>query len=140
MQKRRVTDIIFSLHKRVSSLNYFHFRRYRILKKSSILHHQFLCQKHQNSVKNIISVKNCVKNYVSNFLKRFIFNKGKEYQNHARRQFVHNSHTLFPVFYKNNFIRTKALILAKKNPQKIRTKPGLLSYRILEQSVQASHS
>ena len=36
--------------------------------------------------------------------------------------------------YKNNFIRTKALILAKKIKNKLRTKPGLLSHRTQEQS------
>ena len=37
--------------------------------------------------------------------------------------------TLLHFFYKNNFIRTKALILAKKIKNKLRTKPGLLSHR-----------
>ena len=31
-------------------------------------------------------------------------------------------------FYKNNFIRTKALIVAKKIKNKLRTKPDLLSH------------
>ena len=33
------------------------------------------------------------------------------------------------LFYKNNFIRTKALVLAQKIKNKLRTKPGLLSRR-----------
>ena len=46
--KRRVLNIIFSLYEKVSISHYFHFCRHEI----------FLCLKYQNSVKNIISVKN----------------------------------------------------------------------------------
>ena len=42
-------------------------------------------------------------------------------------------------FYKNNFIRTKALILAKKLKNKLRTKPGFLSRRTWKRSALAKH-
>ena len=110
--KRRITDTIFSLYRRVSTLHYFHFRRYR---KSSLFHHSllFLCRKYQNSVKNIISLKSCIKYYVPNFLKRFIFTKDKNIRTKPDNT-LYITAILFPVFYKNSFIRTKSLILAKK--------------------------
>ena len=37
------------------------------------------------------------------------------------------SHSVF--FYKSNLVRTKALILAKRIKNKLRTKPSLLSHR-----------
>ena len=37
----------------------------------------FVCRKYQNSVKNTISVKNCIKYYVPNLHKRFIFTREK---------------------------------------------------------------
>ena len=40
---------------------------------------------------------------------------------------VTNEYTL--VFYRNNFIRTKALVLVKKIKNKLRTKPDLLFRR-----------
>ena len=42
-------------------------------------------------------------------------------------------------FYKNNFIRTKALILAKKLKNKLSTKPGFLSRRTWKRSALAKH-
>ena len=36
---------------------------------------------------------------------------------------------IYSFFHKNNFIRTKALILEKKIKNKLRTEPGLLSHR-----------
>ena len=57
---------------------------------------------------------------------------GNEYQNHSRRSIVHNSHTFF---IRTILYEQKALILAKKIKNKIRTKPDLLSHRTLEQTV-----
>ena len=132
MWKRPVTDI-FSLYKSASTLNYFHFRRYRILNPYCII--SFLCLKYQNSVKNIVSIKNCIKYYVPNFLKRFAFTREKNIRT-TPDDSLYITTILFSLF----FIRTiwyeqNSWFWPKKVKNKIRTKPGLLSHRILEQSV-----
>ena len=128
--KRRVTDIIFSLHQKISTLHYFHFSRYRILKQSSLLHNQFLCLKYKNSVKNIILVKNCIKYYVSNFLKRFYIYRGKNIRT-TPDDSLHITAILFTLFFIRTILQEqKALILA----QKIKIfGPVFLAHRILEQ-------
>ena len=78
----------------------------------SLFHHWFLCLKYHNSIKNIISVKNCVKYYVSHLLKRFIFTRETNI-----RTTPHDS--LYITVIHSFFIKTilyeqKALILGKK--------------------------
>ena len=41
----------------------------------------------------------------------------------------HLSCSVYSILYRNDFIKTKALILAKKCKNKLRTKPGLPAHR-----------
>ena len=84
--------------------------------------------------KKLISMdlKNCIKHYVSNFLKRFVFTGEKNIRT-TPDDSLYITAILFSLF----FIRTILYELdfgPKKVETKIRTKPGLLFHRILEQS------
>ena len=80
-----------------------------------------------------MDLKNCIKHYVSNFLKRFVFTGEKNI-----RTTPDDSLYITAIPFSLFFIRTilkeqKALILAQKIKNKIRAKPVFLSHRILEQ-------
>ena len=82
--------------------------------------------KYQNSVPNVISVKNGITHYVSNLLRRFIFAR----ETNTRTAPDDNLYiTVIHAFFykKKHFIRTKTLILAttKKNEKLNKNKARL---------------
>ena len=94
----------------------------------------YMSLRYQNSVPNIISVKNCITHYVTNLLRRFIFTR----ENNTRTTPVDNLHitVIHSFFIKNILYKQKPWFWpTKKIKNEIKTKPALLSHRTLEQSV-----
>ena len=116
MEKTR-TDIIFSLYKRVSFIKEYPLYIIFIFDDTGYWSNfpYIMSLKYQNSVTNIISVKNCITHYLTNLLRRFIFTR----ETNTRTTPDDNLYitVIHAFFIKKHFIRTKTLILVKRKKE-----------------------